>query len=57
MKVPLAGISSEMINKAADDDARVVIETRVPGTGMDGGPNCGTVKPFGGWKLVRRVHK
>jgi len=21
------------------------------GTGKDGGPNCATVKPFGGWKL------
>jgi hypothetical protein len=27
------------------------IETVVPGSGKDGGPNCGTVKPFNGWKL------
>lgn len=25
-------------------------ETRVPGTGKDGGPNCGTVKLFAGWR-------
>ena len=52
LKVPLTGIASSMINRAADD-SRVVFEMHVAGTGRDGGPNCGTVKPSDGWKLVR----
>ena len=53
LKVPLSGISSEMIERALRDSS-TVLETRVPGTGKDGGPNCATVKPFAGWKLVER---
>ena len=49
LKIPLAGITWAMIEQATD--ASVVIETRVPGTGKDGGPTCGTVKQFSGWKL------
>lgn len=49
LKIPLAGITWPMIEQATD--ASVVIETRVPGTGRDGGPTCGTVKPFSGWTL------
>jgi len=30
------------------------METHVPGTGKDGGSNCATVKPFGGWHLKKR---
>jgi hypothetical protein len=52
LKVPLTGIASSMINKAADD-SRIVFEVYVAGTGRDGGPNCGTVKPSDGWKVVR----
>ncbi len=44
LKIPLQGITSAMI------DSQTVLETRVPGTGKDGGPNCATVKPFPGWK-------
>ena len=51
LKIPLTGITSEMIDWAADSP--VVLETHVPGTGRDGGPNCATVKPFSGWKLVK----
>ena len=40
LKIPLAGISS--VGN---------FETRVPGTGRDGGPSCGTVKPFAGWRV------
>lgn len=29
-----------------------LLETVVPGTGKDGGPNCATVKPFAGWHLA-----
>jgi hypothetical protein len=52
LKVPLSGITSEMVNQAADHP-RLVFEAHVPGTGKDGGPSCGTVKPFGGWNLVQ----
>ena len=52
LKVPLSGITWDMINQLpSDSDA--VLETRVPGTGRDSGSNCGTVKPFAGWKLIR----
>jgi len=56
LKVPLSGITSEMINGVTDNSG-VVLETHVSGTGGDGGPNCGTVKPFDGWKLVRPQSK
>ena len=46
LKVPLSGITWEMIDGG-------IVETRVPGTGRDGGPNCATVKPFDGWKRAR----
>ncbi len=50
LKIPLVGITLQMI---ADVKAnpKLVLETHVPGTGKDGGPNCATVKPFGGWKV------
>jgi hypothetical protein len=50
LKVPLRGITWRMIEQAADSGA--ALETHVPGTGRDGGPNCATVKPFAGWKLT-----
>ena len=49
LKVPLTGISWPSIDQAA------VLEARVPGTGRDGGPNCATVKPFGGWHAASYV--
>ena len=49
LKIPLAGITWPMIEQASD--ASWVIEVRVPGTGRDGGPTCGTVKQFSGWML------
>lgn len=48
LKIPLAGITWPMIEQASDAS---VIEVRVPGTGRDGGPTCGTVKQFSGWVL------
>jgi len=51
LKIPLWGITWDMIRRS--DGSRSVLEARVPGTGKDGGPNCATVTPFGGWKLVR----
>jgi hypothetical protein len=53
LKIPLRGITSDMIERAlADPDS--LLETRVAGTGKDGGPTCGTIKPFAGWKVVLR---
>jgi Family of unknown function (DUF5990) len=52
LKIPLRGITWDMIDRLADD-SRAVLEARVPGTGRDGGPTCGTVKAFDGWKLER----
>jgi len=46
LKVPLQGITWEMIKKSKS------LETRVPGTGKDGSPTCATVKPFSGWKSL-----
>jgi hypothetical protein len=45
LKVPLQGITWKMVDAGR-------LETRVPGTGKDGGPTCATVKPFEGWKPV-----
>lgn len=51
LKIPLRDISSETIEQILNNSS-LVLETKVPGTGKDGGPNCATVKPFSGWKLV-----
>ena len=53
LKIPLTAISSETINLLLSDTF-LILETKVPGTGKDGGPNCATVKPFAGWDLVTR---
>jgi hypothetical protein len=50
LKIPLRDISTEIIEQILNDPS-LVLETIVPGTGKDGGPNCATVKPFSGWKL------
>ena len=55
LKIPLRNISSETINLLLADTS-LILETKVAGTGKDGGPNCATVKPFSGWQLVP-VHK
>jgi len=52
LKVPLTGITWEMIDKLKAQ-SESILETRVPGTGKDGGPACATVKPFNGWKVSR----
>lgn len=48
LKVPLTGITWEDIDALLSDS---MLQTIVPGTGKDGGPNCATVKPFEGWHL------
>jgi hypothetical protein len=50
LKIPLANITWKTIEQAFKSNR--VLETRVKGTGRDGGPTCGTVKPFAGWKLT-----
>ena len=51
LKIPLRDISYETTNVLLTDPS-FILETKVPGTGSDGGPNCATVKPFSGWHLV-----
>ena len=46
LKVPLSGITRQMLKAP-------VLETRVPGTGRDGTPTCGTVRDFEGWKPAK----
>jgi hypothetical protein len=54
LKIPLGSITAEMIDKVlATDDS--FLQTHVRGTGKDGGPTCGTVKPFAGWSQNRLV--
>jgi len=50
LKIPLRDIPAETIENVRSDN-KLILETRVPGTGRDGGPNCATVKPFGGWHV------
>jgi hypothetical protein len=49
LKVPLRNFPED---SSWLDSEQPSLETRVPGTGRDGGPNCATVKPFDGWKLA-----
>jgi Family of unknown function (DUF5990) len=51
LKIPLSGITAETLRQGTHP-APIILETRVPGTRRDGGPNCATVKPFAGWKLA-----
>jgi len=53
IKIPLTVIGWEMLKKASHDPD-ILIEARLRGTGRDGGPACGTVRPAQGWKLIRR---
>jgi Family of unknown function (DUF5990) len=51
LKIPLRGITPDVIKEASN--AEHVLQIRIQGTGKDGGPSCGTIKPFPGWKAVR----
>ena len=48
LKIPLTGITWKDIDSLSGNS---MLQACVPGTGRDGGPNCATVKPFGGWHL------
>lgn len=50
IKVPLRGISGEMIRKIQDDPENI-LATSIPGSGKNGSPSFGTVKPFDGWTV------
>jgi len=50
LKIPLTGITWQHIDSFTRNPS-VIMETHVPGTGKDGGPNCAMVKPFDGWHL------
>ncbi|WP_336517821.1 DUF5990 family protein [Pollutibacter soli] len=50
LKIPLTGVDKSTI-QSLEKDPTFFLETVVPGTGKDGGPNCATVKPFTGWKV------
>jgi uncharacterized protein DUF5990 len=49
LKVPLTGITWKDIDSLSVNS---ILQASVPGTGKDGGPNCATVKPFGGWHIT-----
>lgn len=53
LKVPLRGLTWAIIKQSAADPS-LVFEIQIEGTAKDGGPTCGTVKPFDGWKLVHQ---
>ena len=53
LKIPLVGITWDMIRQASADP-KLALETRVPGTGKRGGPNCAKVKNLE-WKAVRKI--
>jgi hypothetical protein len=53
LKVPLTGITEEMMHHLSADTTNI-LETKVAGTAKDGSPTCATVKPFDGWKIVKR---
>jgi hypothetical protein len=50
LKIPLRDISWDSIDKVMSTN-NMILETLVPGTARDGGPNCATVKPFTGWHV------
>ena len=50
IKIPLAGITWEMLDKTVDGPKRF-LQASIHGTGKDGGPSCATVKPMDGWKV------
>ena len=51
MIIRLDGITSSMVQRGSKAGHRLT--ARIRGTGEDGGPNCATVAPIGGWKVAR----
>jgi len=50
-KVDLGGVNAALIEQATATPG-AVIETRIAGTGRDGGPACATVPLIGGWQIA-----
>jgi|SRR6185312_8254627 len=48
MKIPLTGITWETVGQLNETKG---LQTRIAGTGKNGGPNYATVKPFIGWNI------
>jgi len=54
LKIPLAGIEWPAIESALK--AGTPLQARVAGSGgRDGGPTCGTIKPFMGWRVRQTI--
>ncbi len=53
LKISLDTITWAMIEELSLND-ELMLQCKVEGTANDGGPNCGTVKPFQGWHLVKK---
>jgi hypothetical protein len=51
MKVPLGGITRALVRQVTTKPGNRLCVS-VAGTGKDGGPNCATVRPVGGWNVV-----
>lgn len=51
LKIPLTGIDLNTVKQVSSGNSKI-LEATVPGTGKDNGPNCATVKPFAGWKVI-----
>ena len=50
LKIPLKNIPKNIIDRR---NSETILLAKLPGSGgKDGGPTCGTIKPFDGWKLV-----
>jgi hypothetical protein len=50
LKIPLRDITWKLLEEAWNSSK--ALEARVPGTGNDGGPSCGSVKRLDGWKVT-----
>ena len=51
-KVPLTSITWSLITQARAADG--LLESRIAGTGRDGGPACASVPLVGGWRVAKR---
>ncbi len=53
LKVPLSGMTWQMIEHCQKNPGWF-LQANVAGTGRDGTPTCGTVKPFTGWSIAEK---
>jgi hypothetical protein len=51
IKVPLAGVTANLVRQWLKNP-EAVLQARIPGTGMDGGPSCATCHPVDGWEVL-----